>query len=91
MTVYEEVEKHVLKFGTGWRWAATLPSEKDLLLSVEQEAGWASELDLEGFLTVSRIETRFIGFPNGSPIAELRSCNNMCSLETCSVLALFDN
>jgi len=91
MKVYEEVEKHVLKFGTGWRWAATFPSEKDLLLSVEQETGWATELDLESFLTVSRIETRFIGFPNGSPVSERPCCYNMRSLGTCSVLALFNN
>ena len=64
MRVYEEVEKHVLQFGTGCR----LASEKDLLLSVEQEAGWAPELDLEDFMTVSRIEKRFIVFPKGNPI-----------------------
>jgi len=65
-----------------------LHSEKDLL-SVEQEAEWAPELDLETFLTVSRNETRFIGFPNGSPVTDLPCCyTDMCSLRTCSVLAL---
>jgi len=50
MKVYEEVEKHVLMFGTSWRPAATLPSEKDLLLSFEQEAGLGPRAGFGGFL-----------------------------------------
>jgi hypothetical protein len=85
MKVYEEVEiRHCLEVSC--RFAL---GERPLV--IRRAGDWvAPELDLEAFLTVSGIETRFICFPNGIPVTELPCCYNpYVVFRTCSVLALF--